>query len=193
MSTSKQRIKKHETAKTSDTWKNYSCVRKCISLCVRSALNKPQRRTVTWSQQLLKKTFTFFFSLIRLILSILPALTTRHHHCADHDHAEYYCQEIPSESVLCDRHGPVCVRLLHLRLRRTYRVRHAALLCQQQEAEREKGQEEEKPGERLSTTNWSDFLLTTGSLWQCSCRQHIFVLCDISLCIILTVFIVSFM
>lgn len=93
------------------------------------------------------------FSFIRLILSILPALTTRHHHCADHDHAEYYCQEIPSESVLCDRHGPVCVRLLHLRLRRTYRVRHAALLCQQQEAECEKGQEEEKPGERLSTTN----------------------------------------
>lgn len=47
---SKQRIKKYETAKTSDTWKNYSCVCKCISLCVRSALNKPQRRTVTWSQ-----------------------------------------------------------------------------------------------------------------------------------------------
>lgn len=133
--------------------KLFLCVCKCISLCVRSALNKPQRQTVTWSQQLLKKTFTFFFSFIRLILSILPALTTRHHHCADHDHAEYYCQEIPSESVLCDRHGPVCVRLLHLRLRRTYRVRHAALLCQQQEAEREKGQEEEKPGERLSTTN----------------------------------------
>lgn len=82
----------------------------------------------------------------------LPDLTARHHHCADHDHAEYYCQEISSESVLCDRHGPVCVRLLHLRLRRTYRVRHAALLCQQQEAEREKGQEEEKPGERLSKT-----------------------------------------
>lgn len=68
----------------------------------------------------------------------------RHYHSADHDHIEYYCQEISSKSFLCDSHGPLCVCLLHFRLRRTYRVRHTALLCQQQKAECQKGQEEEE-------------------------------------------------
>lgn len=86
---------------------------------------------------------------VTTFMCLLTALT-RHHDRPHHDHAEYYCQEIPPESLLRDRHGPVRVRLLHLRLRRTYRVRHLALLCQQQKAECQKGQEEEKPGEHLS-------------------------------------------
>lgn len=90
---------------------------------------------------------------MHLIHHVLCALFTRHHHCAHHDHAQYHRQEIPPQGFLRDRYGPVRVRLLHLRLRRAYRVWYAALLCQQQEAERQKGQEEEKPGERLSKTN----------------------------------------
>lgn len=97
----------------------------------------------------------FYFVLIYSRSNFLCSLRShiRHHHCADHDHAEYYCQEIPPKSFLCDCDGPVCICMLHLCLRRTYRVWHAALLCQQQEAECQKGQEEEKPGEHLSKTN----------------------------------------
>lgn len=125
-------------------------------------------------------TYRFLFC---LFLSYFPSdLTTRHHHCADHDHAEYHSQEIPSKSFLCDCHGPVCVRLLHLRLRRAYRVRHTALFCQQQEAECQKGQEEEKPGEHLSKTNWSElydtysiFIISLSfSFWSCSIQQTLF-------------------
>lgn len=73
----------------------------------------------------------------------------RHHHRAHHDNAQHHCQEVPPQSVLRDCHGPVCLRMLHLRLRRPHRVRNVALLCKQQKAERQKGQEEEKPGEPL--------------------------------------------
>lgn len=82
---------------------------------------------------------------------LCPDVFTRDHHCPDHDYTQYHCQEIPSKSLLCDCNGPVRLSLLHLRVCRAHRVRHAALLCQQQEAQCQKGQEKEKPGK-----NWSE-------------------------------------
>lgn len=50
--------------------------------------------------------------------------------------------------------------MLHLRLRCPHRVRNVALLCKQQKAERQKGQEEEKPGEplcKIYSRKWQHF------------------------------------
>lgn len=55
----------------------------------------------------------------------------RYHHSADHDHPEHGGQELATQSVLRDGHGPVCHRLLPVRLRRHDRVRHAQLLLLQ--------------------------------------------------------------
>lgn len=102
------------------------------------------------------------------LLCLLTELT-RHHHRAYHDHAQHHRQEVPPQSLLRDRHGPVRVCLLHLRFRRTYRVWHFALLCQQQKAECQKGQEEEEPGEHLSKT-------TTGKLQHLADRKSVWPL-----------------
>lgn len=78
-----------------------------------------------WSKQ------NIFISFQTILISaIFSHFFTRYHYCADHDHTEYHCQKVSAKSVIRDRHGPVRVCLLHLRLRRTYRVWHTALFCQ---------------------------------------------------------------
>lgn len=62
-------------------------------------------------------------------LNLLPP--SRYHHCVDHDHLEFGGQELAATGLLRDGHGPLCHRLLPVRLRRHDRVRHAQLLLLQ--------------------------------------------------------------
>lgn len=67
-----------------------------------------------------------------LNLTVCPC---RNHHGAHHDDAQHHRQEVAAQSVVRDGHGPLCVRVLHLRVRGADRVRDAALFCEQPKTE----------------------------------------------------------
>lgn len=86
------------------------------------------------------------FALASMLLTFVPC---RNHYGAHHDNAQHHRQEVAAQSVVRDGHGPVRVRVLHLRVRGADRVRDAALLREQPQTEQKQGQEEEKPGEEI--------------------------------------------
>lgn len=82
-------------------------------------------------------------------LNTLTFFPHRNHHGAHHDDTQHHRQEVAAQSVVRDGHGPLRVRLLHLRVRGADRVRDAALLREQPQMEQKQRQEEEKPGEEI--------------------------------------------
>lgn len=86
------------------------------------------------------------------LVSVLPlaSFLCRNHHGAHHDNAQHHRQEVAAQSVVRDGHGPLRVRVLHLRVRGADRVRDAALLREQSQTEQKQRQEEEKPGEEIT-------------------------------------------
>lgn len=85
------------------------------------------------------------------LASVLPPafFLCRNHHGAHHDNTQHHRQEVTAQSVLRDGHGPLRVRVLHLRVRSADWVWDAALLREQSQTEQKQRQKEEKPGEEI--------------------------------------------
>lgn len=57
----------------------------------------------------------------------------RYYHCANDDHSEHHLPQAPSPCFLHHSHGPLCLCVLHLRLRSSHGVRYTQLLGGKQE------------------------------------------------------------
>lgn len=63
-----------------------------------------------------------------------PVSLPRNHHRPHHDHAEHHLPQAPAQGLLRDGHGPLCLRVLHLRLRGPHGIRHPQLPGREPEA-----------------------------------------------------------